>query len=827
MSKRRNGFKSLILAAVLCCTFGLAAACSDGAGTPKEFNATIKTVASTVKVMQNDEISSFADGKVAIEAAKGETEGGQILINCDKDIDEFDVTVSSLTSASGKTIDSSAIDVYAQAYISVTVAYTGNPSGFYPDALIPMEYVKKAKENNFKRGNNQGIWFDVNVPRDAEAGEYNGNVTVKLDNKTFNVPMSVSVFDFTMPQAPAVRSTYLIWRDWLIDGELDNTPEKYNDYYDMLLRYNVVPYDFPNEQEDIEGFVANLRKYYNKVNAYGIPYKFTQKATSWSNGERVPVLDDAYLKDILQAVADASAEDGVNYFEKAYYYFDKIYDEIKEANYPQLFHAIETTNDVEAEIVSENGLTGEIAQSVQNRRHLISTVEGWNEDLEEIADDIMLSPIYNNFSATDDINLYRDLIEEGMWVESYGAASFWPYGAHLIDDYMITARDVFWSKYDYGLSGDLFWCVNAYCNFGSVLVSGYARLEDLYRQSMRDGVTGGDGFMVYPGRLYGSEEPFPSLRLTATRDGIDDYAYFALLEEVYKKLAAEYGVSDDNVKDTIAMLHNEVYAVGVSKLNFEGLLTARQRIARLIELANSDAKLFLNVLSAGEQDVSYEFYASADTGVTVNGENAEGTACTNGKKYTGNTQYSGKEWKLGLSGTVTEEISFHTGRASETVFDFDTQGTAEDFIAATAYGNSVVLDTQYARSGNAAKITLTGHIFENDLQTKSYRPQVSFEMSNLDKTEKISFWVYNAQATPVTITIFMENTAGINYDVDKITLQSGEWKMITVENFTYASATAQGLAKIKYMGISTENLINGDDVYSVSLYVDDVRRAMK
>ena len=153
---------------------------SDGTGGGDELpNAqtavTVRGALNTVKVLQDEDINSLGDAALSFEAAKGETEGAQLVLRAEADT-AYDVTVGALTSSAGNTIPATAITAYALKYMNISSGFTGFAAGAYPDAMIPLEYIKNAKENVLYKGKNQGLWFDLKVPADAAAGVYGGEV---------------------------------------------------------------------------------------------------------------------------------------------------------------------------------------------------------------------------------------------------------------------------------------------------------------------------------------------------------------------------------------------------------------------------------------------------------------------------------------------------------------------------------------------------------------------------------------------------------------------------------------------------------------------------
>ena len=112
----------VFLAVLMAATMLTAAACSDktpagGMGGGDELpNAqtavTVRGALNTVKVLQDEDINSLRDAALSFEAAKGETEGAQLVLRAEADT-AYDVTVGALTSAAGNTIPATAITAYA------------------------------------------------------------------------------------------------------------------------------------------------------------------------------------------------------------------------------------------------------------------------------------------------------------------------------------------------------------------------------------------------------------------------------------------------------------------------------------------------------------------------------------------------------------------------------------------------------------------------------------------------------------------------------------------------------------------------------------------
>ena len=790
-------------------------ACTGGSVEKAEF--AVKSVVNTVKIMRSDDISGYADASVSVQTAKGETEGAQLIVNATADVNGYEVRVSDLKKGED-IIPASNVTVYVQKYVNVQMGYTQFPSGYYPDALFPIDVVKDHAEDKFAAGDNQGFWLDFAAPSDAEAGVYTGTVTVTMNGTSVEVPVTWEVFDFVFPQATDFKTVYLIWKQWLVDGELDNTVEKYRDYYEFMLDYRVVPYTFPVEAGDVDGFIVELRRYYDRVPCYGIPY-ITEEPYS---------IDFDLLEDYLAAIIEAGREDGKNYIDKAYYYFDKIYDEVSEERYPYMRAAIDSTNDREENVVRRFSLTGEEAEAVRGLKHMVPVVNGWQDEFAKY-DELIIIPLYNNFVTTANIEMYESLAAEGQEIHSYGAASYWPYGSNLIDDYMITTRDVFWSKYSYGLKGDLYWNVNGYCNFGASLGSGYLQLNDLYNTASHDGVTAGDGYLLYPGASYGSEQPFPSLRLTARRDGIEDYTYFEMLGQEYARLSQEYGVTLDE-HTVLDFLNRQIFGTGVSKLNFDGLGEVRREVARLIEAAQSIG-LAIEDISLEGSTLRISVLCKSGTALSADGAQVTPSgAAGNGERYIIEKQITGGTVSLIASqGDRSSSVSLLVGKPEETVCAYDAAEDLDTVTVSEVNGSRKEWneDSRFARSGGSVKAELTGKIFDTDALTRSFTPYISMECGSLQGVDQLSFWVYNPDDA-LEVSIYAENPQmGQQLVLDRLVLAAESWTEVTIDNLNIVTTDQSLLSRFTVVGLRTDNLIDEGVPFSRTLYVDALVKIAK
>ena len=145
------------------------------------------TVITSLERIGQDE-PLYGESQASVKAAKNEYEPFQVILRSQENLKKLDVVVSDLVGSDGRKIGKENIALYREHYVHVCVpSYRcDNPPGWYPDALIPFvdpatgEGID-AKETRFVAapfdlwaGQNQVIWVDVFVPKDAAAGDYAG-----------------------------------------------------------------------------------------------------------------------------------------------------------------------------------------------------------------------------------------------------------------------------------------------------------------------------------------------------------------------------------------------------------------------------------------------------------------------------------------------------------------------------------------------------------------------------------------------------------------------------------------------------------------------------
>jgi hypothetical protein len=173
---------------------------------------------------------------ISIFGGKNEIIAFQLIIQADAaGVQNVNVVISDLKNGSS-TIPGSAtgpadpfdyrgrcVELFTEHYLNITKRsppawffHEDSPpsdyfSGWIPDCLIPFcaPADKGGAPFSIEANNNQGVWVDILIPRTAGAGTYKGKATVTVSDKVFTaIPISLKVYDFTLPDATHIESMF-------------------------------------------------------------------------------------------------------------------------------------------------------------------------------------------------------------------------------------------------------------------------------------------------------------------------------------------------------------------------------------------------------------------------------------------------------------------------------------------------------------------------------------------------------------------------------------------------------------------------------------------
>src|SRR6266568_2925322 len=180
-------------------------ACSSAPLTARA--ATVWTAVSSEKIRPQER--ARADKSATIAAAKNEFEAFQVVVTGPAS----GVSLTADTLRGPGTLP--APKLFREAIIDLANASAvDGATGAFPDALVPdVDDVVGEKRNAFPfdvpAGESRALWVEAFVPRDAPAGRYTAQVTVRATGQAeLTIPISLTVWSFTLPSTSSLKSHF-------------------------------------------------------------------------------------------------------------------------------------------------------------------------------------------------------------------------------------------------------------------------------------------------------------------------------------------------------------------------------------------------------------------------------------------------------------------------------------------------------------------------------------------------------------------------------------------------------------------------------------------
>ena len=672
---------------------------------------TLKVIRQTDK---NDEYEKLP-AKLSAEMTKNEYEGAQLILTSDKRV-SYELIKSDLVSSDGKKFPAENISVYHQKYIEISKNNSGNKAyesgSFVPDMLLPMEKAVEYGENFIEANSNQGVTVEF-CSTGVEAGEYTGEFTLKTGDEERKVPVSVTVWDIEYEGRRSYKSSFLIYRRELLSSEYDTTDETVNAYVDFLLKYKVNSYVIKDAASNtLEEFVREAKRLYpdDNYSSIVIPYDFPLSYTAYngsalSSGARKVV-------DYLLALAELSAGED-DYLSLAYFY-PSTYDESDingTEKYSELFlkkgGEYDKTLQAAAEAIDSDarfsGLSEEKRKELKDKILAVPAVFTNVHFVDDWVGSLFAAfcPYFSLFGDTATLQRYRDAAENNSYGELWGYTCMeptYPYGTFHIDDSALGMRLTGFMSKAMGVNGYLYYAVNMATQF---------RLSpevytDVYDNPLRYEDVPGDGYLLYPGKYYGSKEPFASVRLVSFRDAMDDYDMLCVYEREVEKYAEKNGLTID-FNEFVNDLYADLFDGAVYYRNDSYVYEARRELARRILSLKNDGKL---IESEGEKTFFGEKEVSVAEGSAFTAKDGVIEA-TIKAVYRDNGTYIGSKTR-----TFRPSVTFGSEILKNAKsFSFEYENTGDTVIEATvelelANGGIYSLITNYCPINGTRKVSV-------------------------------------------------------------------------------------------------------------------------
>jgi hypothetical protein len=413
-----------------------------------------------------------------LAAARNEVEGCQLVLLSGEPVRGVTVTVSDLKGANGS---------LKPALFKVEYVSCRKEKIPYPDPLPPLQ-----GPFDLEPGRAQPVWISVRVPKSAAPGVYKGSVTARAGRWRREFPLSISLWDFALPDAPAGKTAFGI-------------------SYEMAADFEGVKVGSPAGQ-------ALSRRYYefmldHRCSPYLLPVDLMSK-------EAVPYLDDPRMTSYLIPVGSKTDDDlkalvqylkNGGWFAKSYFY------EVDEPISKASFDALAATTDR--------------LRKIEPRYRAVAPFWGnpdWDSGLR--AKDVLIGRVNiwcPHYLYLDAFPGTREFLRD----RKRAGETYWWYICNnprrsmnniQIDMPAVSHRVLFWQQKREGIQGFLFWSIN-YWN--RQYISDPWENQDTLGDDLY-----GDGSLVYPGAKVGVAGPVGSIRTGVIRDGLEDFDYFTLAD---------------------------------------------------------------------------------------------------------------------------------------------------------------------------------------------------------------------------------------------------------------------------------------------------------
>lgn len=450
------------------------------------------------------------------DGALGETVSAQAVLLPGDVVDKVTAQVSTLTSADGKTNITPVVRLQWVRYMDITKNSADVPLdelvGKAPIS-IPDPFWEDA-ERSIEPKLPQPLWIEMELPTNASPGEYNGELIVIGGKERCSLPISVLVRGFSMPEVR--HQKVMQW--WDVPGHgFEQLKPGTEEYWKHL-----------------EGMCELVRRHRQtdvRVEWGLIERKTNEKGEAYWDTALFEKFMDIVLKSGVRAVQFAA-----NGRHTKYQLDPESRTEAVEDNMGRLA-AVQ-------QVVVKRGWQGRVLTSLADEPFIYheKTYQELYRRAHKIAPDVKVIEAIETDNIGDldvyvpklsHLNLwwprFEELKRQGREVWFYTCCH--PQGRYpnrFLDEPLVAARELHWIGYLYGLDGYLHWGLNWFTAGADPYTEKGANPWDL---------PPGDSQVAYPGR----DGFVGSLRLSAMRDGLQDYEYLWTLENQLRALRSHLG----------------------------------------------------------------------------------------------------------------------------------------------------------------------------------------------------------------------------------------------------------------------------------------------
>ena len=563
-AKRKIRWGATVVVACFACA-ALITTCTSASDQPNTASIHLEALYGTIHVNLTGSVTG--SDVVSISCAKNEVESFQVIVTAKrKRLHKVDASLSLLTNRAGDTLPSECVELFCGAFIPVRIPdpRSDMPPGMWADALVPRtnpytgepvqgpKWGKAGFTGERFRGRNfdvwqnqqQPLWVDVSVPKDAAPGIYTGTFAVWAENAdTVSIPVKIEVWDFTLPDGPTLENHFSGFSRIASHYGLATDSEEFlrieDRFIEMMVAHRINP---PLPQRFNPPVGADGSVHFNKDLDQQISAFVAQHHITNIEVPRAPFPD---MLGANQSNAAAFYRSWYDYLkrkgweDRAYLY---MFDEpLKPENYEQVRRLGAFVGKVEPR------LRRLVIEQPYPRHPNSGTLDGSLDIWCSLFGYIDEASIQRVLQAGDEVWLYTALVQSiPKFHPNYETfkADKPPYQDAVnverppyweIDFPLLSYRIAPWLNQRYGTTGLLYWST---CYWGS------SPPRNPWDNPTHGDHWNGEGMLFYPGTDAGIDGPIASVRLKNLRDGMEDYEYFVLLknrggEDIVKEIVKD------------------------------------------------------------------------------------------------------------------------------------------------------------------------------------------------------------------------------------------------------------------------------------------------
>ena len=375
----------------------------------------------------------------------------------------------------------------------------------------------------------QPLWIEIDVPRDAVAGEYTGTLTLRWDNGSVNLPLRLTVWDFELPATRHQQVT-----NWFtFPGAGYHVEHDSAAFWELAAKYAKIM--VAHRQTCFKAELGWIKTTFDPQHGYQCDFRFLDRWAETFFAAGMERMELFQAGTISASVDNPAARIGpanlavevkvpgvqLTAEEKLRGVLEQLDRHVREKNWANrvmihvqdepFLHCVPTYKQV-AELVHRAAPSLKIVEAVE--------ATGFGEAID------VLVPKLNH------LNLWLPHFQEmqGQGKEVWFYTCCHPVGRYpnrFLDQPLVKTRVLHWMSYLYDLDGYLHWGLNYFA----------AGADPYSEEGVSKDLPLGDRAIMYPGR----NGPVGSLRWSAMRDGLQDYELLRVLESRLASLKQSRG----------------------------------------------------------------------------------------------------------------------------------------------------------------------------------------------------------------------------------------------------------------------------------------------